>query len=229
MRKFLWGLMALAELGGGATDVSQATSGSVRPQNKLEKAEEVSSEEAERFVTEVERYLNGIKTLSARLTQTTLFKSGKQQTFEGQCWLDKTSRSKRGELPCRIRIDIPSWRFLIREGLLYNCDLKRHKTSRNNVEATPLAPLFSNELNIRKQFKSYGLGLEKNLLSVTLKTHRDSVSGVTLFFALYPNGNVRCLSGWIIQDMAGNTTHVIFEEESVRGNLSLAPDLFELP
>lgn len=182
------------------------------------------------YVTWIQDYINGIRTLQADLTQVTHLKDGRQQRTSGQCWLDKTPQPKQSR-SCQIRVDIPGWTSLIRDGILYNCNLKQKKISKNSIEASPLAPLFSNKLDIRKQFGFYGVSLDKTnrIASITLKTSERSSTSVTLFFALYENGNICALIGWMIVDAAGTTTQIMFDQKTIKANITLPKGTFNLP
>lgn len=195
---------------------------------KMEFAKAPSQEDV--YIPRIQNYINGIRTLQARLNQVVTFKDGTQHNSEGHCWLDKTPRPKGGH-DCRIRVASPGWESIIKDGILYNCNLEKKKVSKNGISASPLAPLFSNKLDIRKQFGSHAITLDqtRRLVSVTLKTAERSSTSVTLFFSLYENGNICALTGWLIIDASGTTTQVLFDRASIQANALLPSDTFDLP
>lgn len=195
-----------------------------------------SPKEKETYIQHAQNYINGIQTLSAEITQVVTFKKGHQQKASGQCWLNKSAQRD-----CWICVALPEWKSIIKDGILYNCNLRQKKISKNSVHASPLAPLFSNKLDIRKQFRSCCVTFYKkrsrqksgdhgwDLTSVTLKTNERSSTAVTLFFTLYANGNIRSLIGWMVQDAAGTATNVLFDSASIKANAFIPDSTFTVP
>lgn len=195
---------------------------------KMEYAQATLQEDI--YIPRIQDYINGIRTLQARLAQVVTFKDGTQRSSAGHCWLDKTPRSKGGQ-DCKIRVTSPGWESIIKDGILYNCNLEKKKISKNGISSSPLAPLFSNRLDIRKQFGLHVVALDRprSFVSITLKTAERSSTSVTLFFSLYENGNICALVGWMIIDASGTTTQVMFEHASIKANAPLPSDTFDLP
>ncbi|GHS92720.1 hypothetical protein AGMMS49949_05190 [Alphaproteobacteria bacterium] len=194
----------------------------------------LSAEDTEHFVSEVERYLLGISVLLGDFTQTTFFKKKKKCVTKplqqnGRFYLHKPEKKT-----YKVQINLPDQSLFILQNYLHVVDLKRKTIGKNNLDATPIAAVFSSSINLRKQFPVHHVFYDAthHFLIVALKTSPKSSPQLTLIFSLYEkNKNIKNLLGWILKDVYENVTHVSFEKNSLKVNDAslLSPDLFQLP
>lgn len=181
--------------------------------------------ETEHFISEIERYMNGIKSLESEFTQTELFNNGEQKEQTGHFYLKKHNKKY------EIRIDFPAekQKIFILDNVLMIVNADNKVISKNNISSTPIAFIFADNFNFRKKFSKYSVYLEpeSKVISTDLFIGGVNTYKVTLYFKLYKiSDNIEKLTGWTIRDSQGNLNVIKFDEKTMKANTFISDNLF---
>lgn len=183
---------------------------------------QIASAEPERnYQIQIQDYLNGINALVSDFIQT----NPDGDKVRGKIWL------KRGDTDGgKLRIDyekrIPQ-RIIAIKNNLYIYDLSTNeKPEPQDIGNIPAAFILQNEIYLNKDatFEAPVKSPDRKFLSIRL----TDPAPLTLMFSLYPNGNIKGLSGWILEDSHGLICVDLINMQDNNLNL-VRPDLFQPP
>lgn len=173
------------------------------------------------YQLQIQDYLNGITVLVSDFVQTAPG-SGR---IKGKLWL-KRAGSGGGKLRIDYEKKMPQ-RIIALQNNLYIYDLvTNEKPELQDLGHMPAAFILQNEINLAKDavFDEPVKSPDGQLLSIRL----TDPAPLTLMFSLYPNGNIKGLAGWVIEDSKGKICVDLINMQD--NNPSLAPDnLFKPP
>lgn len=175
-----------------------------------------TEQEINHFIQEIERYMNGLKILSCSFKQTNITNHPKKETYQsGKIVMDKQNPKH-----YKIQIDFPAFKqqILLIDDNLAIFDLKEGKIiSKANLSSTPISYIFSNKLDIKKQFKSISLWKipSQEMIFIKLREKENQASNIMLYFKLYKNHNIYYLMGWTLCDPHKNLTGVNLDLNSL--------------
>jgi outer membrane lipoprotein-sorting protein len=163
-------------------------------------------------VARVEKYLNSLRTMTARFLQY----APDGSTAEGTLYLSRPGR-------LRLEYDPPTPVLIVSDGRLihyYDSELKQVSTVR--LSETPAAVLVRDKYDFSKDIRVVALQRGPGVLRMTLQDVDNPDTGrLTLTFQEDPF----VLKQWKVVDAQGQTTTVALSDS--RRDVTLAPDLFE--
>ncbi|MDR1907646.1 MAG: hypothetical protein LBQ43_02170 [Holosporales bacterium] len=221
--------------------------------------EELSAAEIAQMVAEVERFMNGVYMLSGTFTQVVVQKKRQPTVSKGNFYMQRppgfqnnanapvgegksgvATPSEHGpnsqsraihEGSLKIRIDLPTQQIFILNEIMHVVDLTRGKSSNYCISSMPILCLFSNKLDINKNFKSYTVNYDKSIHGIYITLKMGNPTEIVLLFSLYAkNKNIEALLGWNIKDAQGTLTNVVFDKGSLVANNvnALPPNVFAM-
>jgi outer membrane lipoprotein-sorting protein len=163
-------------------------------------------------IARVEKYLNNLRTMTARFLQS----AADGSTAEGTLYLSRPGR-------LRLEYDPPTPVLVVSDGRLvhyYDSELKQVSTVR--LSDTPAAVLVRETYDFSKDVRITALERGPGVLRVTLQDVNNPETGqLTLTF----QENPFVLKQWRVVDAQGQVTTVALSDS--RRDVALAPDLFE--
>ncbi|MBY0280702.1 MAG: outer membrane lipoprotein carrier protein LolA [Alphaproteobacteria bacterium] len=145
---------------------------------------------------QIQDYLNGITVLVSDFVQT----NPDGDKVKGKIWLKRTG-NEGGKLRIDYEKKVPQ-RIIALKNNLYIYDLNTNeKPEPQNLGHMPAAFILQNEINLTKDavFETPVKSADGQFLSIRL----TDPAPLTLMFSLYPNGNIKGLAGWVIEDSHG--------------------------
>lgn len=172
------------------------------------------------LVLQVQTFLNSIHSLVADFVQT----NPDQSQVEGKIWL-----CRGGKTMGKMRLDYApavGQRIIAKDGDFVIYDLNDQSESRYTLDYTPAAFILRPDINLSKDVSVEAIYKNKDSLETTLVPKGDATGqSLTLYFSLYPNGNLKALQQWIVRDGQNNQTLVQFiPGQVVINNASLVSD-----
>lgn len=149
------------------------------------------------MTSQVENYLKGIKFISADFEQ--ILNTG--EVYKGHFWLAKRGKTK-AKIDYTEGLDQD---ILIYDSYITITDNKTKKKYTNSISKTPIYSVLTGKLDLSKE--KYKI-IEDNEKLVRLSIEKSSAFGgisVMLIFSKYPNGNIKNLEAWIINDGKNET------------------------
>lgn len=172
--------------------------------------------------SQVESYLKGVKFISANFEQ--VMSSG--NIYSGKFWLNKQDKTKiKIEYKKGINQDI-----LILDNVITVLDKDASKKYVNSISQTPIYSILTGSLNLsREKFEI----VENSNDWLRLNIKKSSAFGgmsVMLVFSKYPNGNLKNLEAWIIDDGKTETLFSFDPKTLSINDQKKVPDfIFSLP
>ncbi|MBY0462320.1 MAG: outer membrane lipoprotein carrier protein LolA [Alphaproteobacteria bacterium] len=145
---------------------------------------------------QIQDYLNGITALVSDFVQT----NPDGDKVRGKIWLKRTG-AEGGKLRIDYEKRIPQ-RIIALKNNLYIYDLNTNETPEpQDLGNMPAAFILQNEINLTKDavFETPVKSPDGQFLSIRL----TDPAPLTLMFSLYPNGNIKGLAGWVLEDSHG--------------------------
>jgi len=171
-----------------------------------------STDRAAADIARIERYLNELTTLSARLTQ--IAEDGRVAT--ASLHIKRPGRM-------RLEYDPPSPVLMVATGtFLVYIDKDLKQISHIPISSTPAWLFLRDDITLKDDVTVTDLTREAGTLRATLiKSDEPDAGAITLVFTEAPFE----LRQWTVQDSQGSRTRVTLNE--VRTGVSLDPELFE--
>lgn len=169
-------------------------------------------------VKRIQDYLNGIKTLKARVTQL----NPDQQHLTGTVYINRVATTEYGKL--RIEYDQKGQDLVIANGeklVLLNPQSKEKTIYR--IDQTPAAFLLQKKLDLEGDFTVKSLREEAGEVKLVMTKFGAGDAFVTLKFSTVP---MLKFNGWMVADAQGNQTDVNLKDVVI--NIDLSPSLFNL-
>ncbi len=162
-------------------------------------------------IEQVETYLNGIDTLSARFTQ--IDPDGALDT--GRVYMHRPGRLRfEYDPPTELLIVATDWRLVVREG-------RNDSTTTIPLDRTPLGILLAERVRLSGPVTIRSIGeLNDELHLSVFQTDEPGLGELELVFGLSPIA----LRRWRVLDAQGQITQVLLEDMAV--NVRLDPALF---
>ena len=146
--------------------------------------------------TQIQDYLNGITALVSDFVQT----NPDGDKVRGKLWLKRTG-AEGGKLRIDYEKRIPQ-RIIALKNNLYIYDLNTNeKPEPQDLGNMPAAFILQNKIDLTKDavFEIPVKSPDGHFLSIRL----TDPAPLTLMFSLYPNGNIKGLAGWVLEDSHG--------------------------
>lgn len=156
----------------------------------------VAVEPNKAFQTQIQDYLNGITALVSDFVQT----NPDGDKVRGKLWLKRTG-AEGGKLRIDYEKRIPQ-RIIALKNNLYIYDLNTNeKPEPQDLGNMPAAFILQNKIDLTKDavFEIPVKSPDGQFLSIRL----TDPAPLTLMFSLYPNGNIKGLAGWVLEDSHG--------------------------
>lgn len=169
-------------------------------------------------VKRIQDYLNGIKTLKAKVIQL----NPDQQHLTGTVYLSRVAITNYGKL--RIEYDQKGQDLVIATGeklILLNPQSKEKTTYA--IDETPAAFLLQKKLDIETDFTVKSLTEKAGEVELVMTKFGAGDAFVTLKFSTIP---MLKFNGWLVADVQGNRTDVNLKDVVI--NIDLTPSLFKV-
>ena len=171
--------------------------------------------------TQIQDYLNGITALVSDFVQT----NPDGDKVRGKLWLKRTG-AEGGKLRIDYEKRIPQ-RIIALKNNLYIYDLNTNeKPEPQDLGNMPAAFILQNKIDLTKDavFEIPVKSPDGQFLSIRL----TDPAPLTLMFSLYPNGNIKGLAGWVLEDSHGLICVDLVDAQDNNASLVQA-DLFVPP
>lgn len=172
-----------------------------------------SSQSDKKTISDVQNFLNGLRTLVAEFIQTN--PDGRQ--VSGKIWIKRETKGQG-----KMRLDYSpevGQRLIAKNGELIVYDLKDKSESRYNIDYTPAAFILEPKINLAKDVIVESIKKNNNFIEVVFTPKGDATGqSLTLYFSLYQTGNIKNLEQWVVQDPQGNQTLVQFIPDKIHLN-----------
>ncbi len=172
------------------------------------------------LVNQVQSFLNGIHCLVANFIQT----NPDQSQVQGKIWLVRGGKGM-GKMLLEYCAE-QGQKILAKEGEFIIYDLHDKNETHYALEHTPAAFILKPRINLQKDVTVDSISKKEDHLQLVVTQPGDATGqSLTLYFSLYPNGNLKALEQWVVLDMQGNQTLVQFVPGTmVINNSGLVPD-----
>jgi hypothetical protein len=135
-------------------------------------------------------YINGIKFIAAKFVQ--VHDAG-NDVYTGNFWL-----SKDGETLVKVTyITGIDQEILIKGGYISIVDNKQKKLYKHPISRSPIFSVLHGRFDITKE--KYDI-VDDSKDSLRVRINKAGAGSVELIFSRYPNGNIKNLEAWIIDD-----------------------------
>ena len=171
--------------------------------------------------TQIQDYLNGITALVSDFVQT----NPDGDKVRGKLWLKRTG-TEGGKLRIDYEKRIPQ-RIIALKNNLYIYELNTNeKPEPQDLGNMPAAFILQNKIDLTKDavFEIPVKSPDGQFLSIRL----TDPAPLTLMFSLYPNGNIKGLAGWVLEDSHGLICVDLVDAQDNNASLVQA-DLFVPP
>jgi outer membrane lipoprotein-sorting protein len=167
--------------------------------------QEKSSQEAQ--LLQLQNYLNGIRTLRAKFTQT----NPDHSITEGTMYLKRLGRESFGKL--RLEYLPPSNDRIIADGeVLRHVDGKTKDVSEYSIDSTPASFLLSHKIDFSGDLEVKSMENKGGKIYLTLQRPGDDGVILTLIFVTSP---MLRLQEWTLIDAQRNATHVVLKDVQI--------------
>jgi hypothetical protein len=174
-----------------------------------------TDDELNGFIKKIETYLCGLKIMMSSFTQTKISKNNKTTNDSGVFYM---KRGEESSYKICFDFDVSKNKIFVLKNTMI---IKKESGQLNfcNLNSTPIAHLFCDNVKIAKHFTIIQTGTQKNgaVAFAILKPNFLKTATVSLFFKMYANKSIERIIGWNVKDN-NSIVNVKFEEQTMKVN-----------